>query len=169
MTTQVDKDIREWLEAEAEGLADQADERFRPVSSRLERAEVPAWFTGAVMARLGAVRAVQDAYAKRWVRVAVAASVALVGGVAAIVPLHVWIDAMLTSVQIVALGVGRGLVLGRAWLAGGLALWSGLADAAAVIGRQLTGPVPLGLLALNLVVALCAYAALRRLMALQEN
>jgi len=169
MKTHVDKDIREWLEAEAAGLADEADVRFRAVSGRLERAEVPAWFTSAVMARLGAVRAVQDAYAKRWVRLAVAASVALVGGVAALVPAHVWIAAALTSVQVVALGVGRGLVLGRAWLAGGLALWSGLADAAAVIGRQLMGPIPLGLLALNLAVALCAFTALRRLMALQEN
>ena len=65
--------------------------------------------------------------------------------------------------------VSRASIGGQAWVAGGLALWGGLADAAAVIGRQLLGPVPLGLLALNLAVALCALAALRRLMALQEN
>ena len=130
---------------------------------------VPAGFADAVIARLGAARAVEDAYSKRWVRVAVAASVALVGGGAALVPLHVWVEALLASVQAVAVGVSRVIVGGQAWVAGGLALWGGLADAAAVVGRQLLGPVPLGLLALNLAVAVCALAALRRLMALQEN
>jgi NADPH:quinone reductase-like Zn-dependent oxidoreductase len=72
-------------------------------------------------------------------------------------------------VQAVAVGVSRVLIGGQAWVSGGLALWGGLADAAAVIGRQLLGPIPLGLLALNLAVALCAFTALRRLMALQEN
>jgi hypothetical protein len=118
---------------------------------------------------LGGARRVQDAFSKRWVRASVAASLALVGGVAAVVPLHVWLGALLASVQAVAVWFGRVVVGGQAWLAGGLALWGGLADAAAVIGRLLLGPVPLGLLALNLAVALCAFAALRRLMTLQEN
>jgi len=169
MTNRVDREIREWLEAEAAGRADEADCRFRSLSRVLEWTAVPAGFAGAIMTRLGSARAVQDAYSKRWVRAAVAASVALVGGVAALVPLHVWVEAVLASVQAVAVGVSRVIIGGQAWVAGGLALWGGLADAAAVIGRQLLGPIPLGLLALNLAVALCAFAALRRLMALQEN
>jgi hypothetical protein len=72
-------------------------------------------------------------------------------------------------VQAVAVGVGRLIVGGQAWVAGGMALWGSLADAAAVVGRLLLGPVPIGLLALNLAVALCAFSALRRLMAPQEN
>ena len=169
MTTHVDGEIREWLEAEAAGRADEADGHFRAASRGLARMAVPAGFADAVIARLGAVRAVEDAYSKRWVRMAVAASVALVGGGAALVPLHVWVEALLASVQAVAVGVSRVIIGGQAWVAGGLALWGGLADAGAVIGRQLLGPVPIGLLALNLAVALCALAALRRLMALQEN
>ena len=169
MTTHADREIREWLDAEAAGRAEEADRRFRAVSRGLEQVAVPAGFADAVMARLGAARAVRDAYSKRWVRAAVAASVALVGGVAALVPLHVWVAGLLASFQAVAVGVGRVLIGGQAWVAGGFALWSGLADAAAVVGRQLLGPIPLGLLALNLAVALCAFTALRRLMALQEN
>jgi len=169
MTTHVDREIREWLEAEAAGCADEADRRFRSVSRGLERMAAPAGFADAVIARLGASRALPDAYSNRWVQVAVAAGVALVGGAAVLVPMHVWLEALLASVQAVAVGVSRVVIGGQAWVAGGLALWGGLADAAAVIGRQLLGPIPIGLLALNLAVALCAFAALRRLMALQEN
>jgi hypothetical protein len=169
MTTHAHREIREWLEAEAAGRADEADRRFRSISQGLERRGVPAGFADAVIARLGRTRAVRDAYSKRWVRAAVAAGVLLVGGVAALVPWHVWMDATLTSVQVVAMGISRVVIGGQAWLAGSFALWGGLAEAAAVVGRQLTGPVPVGLLALNLAVALCALGALRRLMALQEN
>ncbi len=169
MTRNVDGEIREWLEAEAAGRAEEADLRFRSVSRGLERSRVPAGFADAVIARIGASRAAADAYSKRWVRVAVAASVALVGGIAALVPWHVWMGALLASVQAVAVGVGRVIVGGRAWASGGLAVWSGLADAAAVVGRLLLGPVAIVLLALNLAVAVCAFGALRRLMAPQEN
>jgi hypothetical protein len=169
MTTHADREIREWLEAEAAGRADEADGHFRAASRGLERMSVPAGFADAVVARLAAARAVEDAYSKRWVRIAVGASIALVGGGAAFVPLHVWVGALFASVQAVAVGVSRAIIGGQAWVAGGLALWGGLADAGAVIGRQLLGAVPLGLLALNLAVAVCALAALRRLMALQEN
>ncbi|HSP90727.1 MAG TPA: hypothetical protein VLN08_07470 [Vicinamibacterales bacterium] len=169
MTRNVNGEIREWLEAEAAGRAEEADLRFRSISRGLERARVPAGFADAVIARIGAARAAADAYSKRWVRVAVAASVVLVGGVAALVPWHVWMGALLASVQAVAVGVGQVIVGGRAWVSGGLALWSSLADAAAVVGRLLLRPGPIGLLALNLAVAVCAFGALRRLMALQEN
>jgi len=169
MTRNVNGEIREWLEAEAAGRPEESDLRFRSISRGLERSRVPAGFADAVIARIGAARTAADAYSKRWVRVAVAASVVLVGGVAALVPWHVWMGALLASVQAVAVGVGQVIIGGRAWVSGGLALWSGLADAAAVVGRLLLGPVPIGLLALNLAVAVCAFGALRRLMALQEN
>ncbi len=169
MTRNVNGKIREWLEAEAAGRAEEADLCFRSISRGLERSRVPAGFADAVIARIGAARAAADAYSKRWVRVAVAASVVLVGSVAALVPWHVWMGALLASVQAVAVGVGQVIIGGRAWVSGGLALWGGLADAAAVVGRLLLGPVPIGLLALNLAVAVCAFGALRRLMALQEN
>jgi hypothetical protein len=169
MTRGVDEDVRGWLEAELAGQAEEADVRFRTVGRRLERAAVPAGFADAVMARVAAAHAVRDAYAKRWVRAAVGAALVLVGGVAALVPLSVWAGGLLTSVQVVAVGVSRVLIAGRAWASGGIALWTGLADAAAVIGRQLLGPLPMGLLAVNLAIALCAFAALRRLMAVQEN
>jgi len=169
MTTKVGREIRDWLETEAAGRADEADLRFRAVSRSLAPATVPAGFADAVLARIGAGAAVRDVYSKRWARAAVAASLVLVGGVAALVPLHAWAGALLGFVQILAVGVSRIAIGGRAWVAGGMALWGGLAEAAAVVGRQLLGPVPIGLLALNLAVALCAFGALRRLMALQEN
>ena len=169
MTERADRDVRGWLEAEAAGLADEADARFRAVSRVLGPAPVPPRFADAVLARIVAARAVRDAYSKRWVRAVVAASIVLVGGVAALVPLHIWVDALLGSVQTVAVVMSRVMVGARAWLAGALALWGGLADAAAVIGNLLLGPIPIGLLALNLAVALCALGALRRLMAPQEN
>jgi hypothetical protein len=164
-----DKDVREWLEAEAAGRAEESDRRFRAVSRVLRQSVVPAGFADAVLARIGAARAVRDAYSRRWVRAVVAASIVLVGGVAALVPLHVWVGALLGSVQAVAVGAGRVIVGGRAWVAGAMALWGSLADTAAVVGRLVLGPVPIGLLALNLAVALCAFGALRRLMATQEN
>ena len=169
MTGNRNPEIREWLEAEAVGRVEEADLRFRSVSRRLERRAVPAGFADAVMARLGVARAVDDVYSKRWVQIAVAASVVLVGGVAALVPWHVWLDGVLASVQVVAWSLGRLAVGGQAWLSSGFALWNGLAEAAAVVGRQLAGPVPLLLLALNLAVAWGALGALRRLMAPQEN
>lgn len=169
MTTDMRFEVREWLEAEQAGRADEADQHFRAVSRGLARHRPPEWFADAVVARLRAPRPVADAYSTWWGRAAVAACVTLVGGVAALVPWHVWMDGLVASLQGVAWGLGRALACGRAWVAGGLALWGGLADAAGVIARQLSGPVPLGLLALNLAVALCALGALRRLMALQEN
>jgi hypothetical protein len=165
----VDQDVRDWLEAEAAGRAEESDLRFRAVSRVLGPSVVPAGFADAVLARIGAARAVRDAYSRRWVRALVAASIVLVGGVASLVPLHVWADALLGSVQGVAVSVGRVVAGGQAWVAGAIALWGSLADAAAVVGRLLLGPVPIGLLALNLAVALCAFGALRRLMAPQEN
>jgi hypothetical protein len=167
--TRVDNDVRKWLEAEAAGRPEESDLRFRAVSRILRPSVVPAGFADAVLARIGAGRAARDAYSRRWVRAVVAASIVLVGGAAALVPLHVWVDAMLGSVQAVAVGAGRVIVGGRAWVAGAMALWGSLADTAAVVGRLLLGPVPIGLLALNLAVALCAFGALRRLMATQEN
>ena len=86
MTRDMDSEIREWLEAEAAGRADEADLRFRSIGRRLERRRTPPGFADAVIARLGAAHAAQDAYARRWVRVAVAASVVLVGGAAAWCP-----------------------------------------------------------------------------------
>jgi hypothetical protein len=169
MTTDAHREVREWLEAEAAGRADEADLRFRSVGRGLKRHGVPAGFADAVLARLGRARVIPDAYSKRWVRAAVAASVLLVGGAAALVPWHVWMDALLTSVQVVAVGISRVVIGGQAWVAGSLALWGGLAEAATVVGRQLSRPVPVGLLALNLAVALCALGALHRLMAVQEN
>jgi len=169
MATNLHREVMEWLEAEGGGAPGDADERFRAVCRGLDRLEAPAGFAGAVMARLAAVAVVRDAYASWWVRAAVAASVLLVGGAAALVPWPVWMDALLGSIQAVALGFGRLLAGGQAWVAGGLALWAGLAGASAVVGRQLLGPGPLLFLALNLAVAACALGALRRLMALQEN
>ena len=169
MAANLHRDVLEWLEAEDGGAAGDADVRFCAVCRGLDRLEAPAGFTGAVMARLAAVAVVRDVYASWWVRAAVAVSVLLVGGAAALVPWPVWMDGLLGSFHVVALGFGRLLAAGQAWVAGGFALWAGLAEASAVVGRQLLGPGPLLFLALNLAVAACALGALRRLMALQEN
>jgi hypothetical protein len=169
MVTKLRREAREWMEAEAAGHADEADRQFRAVSRRLARPELPAGFAARVMARIAPARPANDAYSSWWVRSAVAAGVVIVGGAAALVPWHVWPEGLLVALQATALGIGRVLAGGQAWMAGGLALWHGLAEAAAVIGRQLLGPVPLLLLCLNLAVAAGALGALRRLMAVQEN
>jgi hypothetical protein len=169
MTTDMRAAVREWLEAEKAGRADEADLHFQAIGRGLERPRLPAGFADAVMARLGAAPRVLDVYSKRWVQAVVAACVTLVGGAAALVPWHFWVDALLASVQGVAWGIGRVVAGGQAWVASGLALWGGLAQAGAVVGRVVLGPAPLGLLALNLAVGMCAFAALRRLMAWQEN
>jgi hypothetical protein len=169
MVTNPRRETREWMEAEAAGHADEADRHFRAVSRRLARPDLPAGFAARVMARIAPRRPAADAYSSWWVRSAVAAGVVLVGGGAALVPWHAWPDALLAAFQATALGIGRVLAGGQAWMAGGLALWHGLAEAAAVVGRQLLGPVTLSLLCLNLAVAAGALGALRRLMAVQEN
>ena len=56
-----------------------------------------------------------------------------------------------------------------AWVAGALAVWSGLGRAAAIVGRQMAGPGPVFFLALQFVLAAGAFAALRRLTAGQEH
>lgn len=169
MATQIPQTVRQWLEAEGAGRAEEADERFRALARNLVPAELPPGFTAAVLARIGLGSERPDAFAIWWVRAAVAAGVLLVGGAGAMLPWYVWLGALTASLQGVAWALGRLLTGSEAWVASGLAVWSGLAGAAVVVGRQILDPVPLVLLALNFVIAACALGALRRLMALQEN
>ena len=169
MATQMYRLVRQWLESEGAGSADEADERFRAVARTLESPRLPSGFTAAVLARIGVGPARADVFAAWWVRAGVAAGVLLVGGAGAFLPWHAWTGALTASLQGVAWGLGRLLAGGEAWVASGLALWAGLAGASTVVGRQLLGPVPVMLLGLNFVIAAVAFGALRRLMALQEN
>jgi hypothetical protein len=92
-----------------------------------------------------------------------------VGVVAVSLPAGAWFGGLLTSVRGVAWGIGQVSTAVHAWVGSALTLWAGLAQAAIVVGRLMTGPGPLMLLALNFAVAGAALHALRRLMPLQEN
>jgi hypothetical protein len=169
MSTGLHRTVRLWLESELAAREDEADERFRAVARGFETKVVPAGFTAAVLARLARPAPARDAFRSWWTRAAIAASVLLVGGLAALTPWHVWAEALVASVQGVAWGCGRLLTGAEAWVAAAVGLWAGLGDAATVVARQLTAPLPLALLTLNFVIAAGAFGALRRLMALQEN
>jgi hypothetical protein len=161
--------VREWLDAERAGHAEEADRRFRSVAADLPRLQPPAGFADAVMARVGLTRPRPDLWASWWIRGAIATAMLSVGVLAVSLPAPAWFDALLASVQHVAWGLGQVLAGVRAWIVSVLALWAGLAHAANAVGRLMAGSGPLMLLALNFAVAVAAFWALRRLMPLQEN
>jgi len=161
--------VREWLDAERAGHGEEADRRFRAVAAALPRLEPSAGFADAVMARAGLARPRTDLWASWWIRGAIATAMLSVGVLAVSLPAAAWFDALLASAQHVAWGVGQVSAGVCAWVGSVLALWAGLGQAAAAVGRLMAGPGPLMLLALNFAVAIAAFCALRRLMPLQEN
>jgi len=169
MVTERDARAAEWLNAERAGRVDDADERFRSVARVLDRFEMPRGFAAAVAARVAEARRVPDVWSAWWTRAAIAASVLSAGAAAAALPAQGWFRAGLASLQSVALGLGDASAAAWAWIAGALAVWSGLGRAAAVVGRQMAGPEPVFFLALQFVLAAGAFAALRRLTAGQEH
>jgi hypothetical protein len=169
MATNAHRDVREWLDAELAGRAEDADRRFRAVAGSLPRLDPPARFADAVMARVGAMRAVPDLWARWWVRAAVAACVLSAGGAGLSLSPQGWFMAILASLRAVALGFGDLSSALHAWVTGAVALWAGLAHAAVVVGRQIAGPAPLLILLVNFAMAAGALAALSRLMPSQEN
>ena len=169
MATNAHRDVRDWLDAELAGRTEDADRSFRAVAGALPRLDPPTRFADAVMARVGAMRAVPDMWARWWVRAAVAASVLSAGGAGLSLSPHGWFMAIVASLRTVALGLGDLSAALQAWVAGALALWAGLAHAGVVAGRQLAGPAPLLILLVNFAMAAGAFAALRRLMPSQEN
>jgi hypothetical protein len=161
--------VRDWLDAERAGHAEDADRRFRAVAEAMPRLRPSAGFTDAVMAKAGLGRPRTDLWANWWTRGAIATAMLLVGALAVSLPAAAWFGALLASIQHVALGVGQLSAGASAWVAGALALWAGLANAAGAVGRLMAGPGPLMVLALNFAVAVAALCALRRLIPLQEN
>ena len=169
MATNAHRIVSEWLDAERAGQGDAADRTFRYVAGALQYLEPPAGFADAVIARMGALRTVPDLWMRWWVRTAVAACVLSAGAVGAFLPIDGWFGAMLQSLRFVAVAVGQIGAGAYAWVAGALAVWSGLAHAAVVLGRQLAGPQSLVILGLNFAIAAGALVALRRLVPFQEN
>jgi hypothetical protein len=161
--------VREWIEAERLGRTEEADLHFRLVAGILPALAPPPGFAAAVLARLRPGRSGADVWDRWWMRAVVAVCVLSAGAAGALLPLRGWIDAGLTSFHAVAWGLGQAAAGLQVWVASALVLWSGLAHAAAVVGRHLAGPAPLTVLGFNLIIAAGALVALRRLMPLQEN
>ena len=169
MVTERDARAADWLNAERAGRVDEADERFRSVARVLDRLELPRGFAAAVAARLTEAGRAPDVWSAWWTRAAIAALVLSAGATAAALPPQGWFRAVLASLQSVALGVGDASSAAGAWVAGALAVWTGLGRAAGVVGRQMVGPEPVFFLCLQFVLAAGAFVALRRLTAGQEH
>lgn len=164
-----DEHVRAWIAAEQAGRADEADRRFRSVARSIGRLAPPAGLADAVLARLTIAAAARDVWSRWWARTAVATAVLSAGAAGAMITPAGWFRSLLASLHAAALSLGDASAAAWAWVAGAVTVWSGLGRAAAVLGRQLAGPEPMILLAVQFALAAGALAALRRLLPEQEN
>jgi hypothetical protein len=162
--------VREWLEAEQAGQPDAADRAFAQAAAALPRLQPSARFADAVLARLGVPpQAAPDLWASWWLRGLVGAALVSVGVLVVSLSGGAWISALVASVHTVAWGLGQAGTAVSAWVGSALIAWAGVAHAAVVLGRLLSGPGAILMLMLNLTVAAAALVALRRLVPMQEN
>ncbi|HNV03883.1 MAG TPA: hypothetical protein PLE61_12935 [Vicinamibacterales bacterium] len=168
MLMEPDGRVTEWLAAEQAGRPDEADWRFRAVARGIGRLDPPVWLAEAVATRLAALRTKPDVWSAWWLRAAVASAILSAGAAGAALPPESWCRALLASLRAVALSLGGAAAAAWAWVAGVLAVWSGLGRAAGILGRQFAGPELAALLAAQLALAAGALAALHRLMREQE-
>ena len=162
--------VREWLEAEEAGRPDQADSAFASVAEALPHRRPSAEFAAAVMARVAmGTPSVVNWWASWGVRAGVAASVVTLG-----IGLGTWssrsmLFAAIATAQAFVWGIDQVVAGGAVWIETALTLWGSAAHAAVVLGRLLVAPGPALLVGVNLAVAVCAFAALHRLLASQED
>lgn len=162
--------VRDWLEVERIGKAEEADRAFASVARVLPRWEPSRRFATGVMARLASVTQPAVEWWAWWaVRGAVAASVVTLGVVLGTWSARSMFFAAIAVAQSLVWGVDR-VVSGTAvWIETALTLWGSAAHAAVVVGRLLVAPEPAMLVGASLAIAACGYAALQRLLALQED
>ena len=162
--------VREWLEAEHAGQPDGADRAFARAAHVLPRLHPSARFADAVLARLGTrPEPAPDLWASWWLRGLIGAALVAVGVLVVSLSGGAWILAMTASVHTVAWGLGHAGTAASAWVGSALTAWAGVAHAAVVLGRLLSGPGAILMLILNLTVAAAALMALGRLVPMQEN
>lgn len=162
--------VREWLAAEDAGRPEAADRAFASVAEALPRRRPPSAFGAAVMARVAMGTPPMVTWWSSWgVRAAVAASIVTLG-----VGLGTWssrsmLFAVIATAQAFVWGIDQVVTGGAVWIETALTLWGSAAHAAVVLGRLLVAPGPALLVGANLAVAVCAFAALHRLLASQED
>jgi hypothetical protein len=165
---QDEQTLRRWLEADTLGRHDDADRLFAGLAaSHWAKLEAPRGLAAKVVTALASAR--RPAWWEVWwVRAVLAASLASVGGAFALVP-----SPVLASAGVSVL-VGWAQVLGWLIACSGAAvdaawfLWSLGASVSSWVGVVLSAPLPQLLLVLNLVLAVAASAALRRLLRPEE-
>jgi hypothetical protein len=170
-----DKELRRWLDAEAAGASDAADQLFAALaSSHLPRFGPPSGFADRVLQALPAgvlvpARPFFDLAASWWVRLVAFASVILLGlGLALVTPRHI------ISLSAEALSLAARLLDGAvAWGRAGIGVWTASLELLGTVGQAaghvaMTGTMPL-LIAANIAVASAAFVGLRRLLPPREE
>jgi hypothetical protein len=166
-----DRDVvRNWLHAEETGGAEAADRAFASVASALPMRLPSRRFAARVMTRVSASTTPLTVWRTSWeARLAVAASLITLGVVLGTWSFRSMFFATLAIAQSFAWGVGQVATGSVVWIETALAMWETAAHAAAVLSRLLATPGPAMVVGVNVAVAACACAALRRLLASQEE
>jgi hypothetical protein len=169
MRTELHDHVRNWMGAEESGHDDAADRGFARVAAGWPRRQASPDFARQVFRKIGLPAPVSDVWAAWWMRALTAGALGLAGLFALSVSPAAWVVAWLSSVGAAAVALERTWTAIGVWMGAVVAVWSGVAHAALVVGRLMAAPGPLMLLAVNLTVAACAFAALRRLLVSQET
>lgn len=160
--------VTRWFEADATGRSDEADGLFASLAAgRWSRLDAPRGLAGRIVASLASgMRPVWwDLW---WVRVALAAALASVGGALALLPSSALASAGVSALVGGARAMGWLLACSGAAIEAAWALWFTAAQVSSWIGVVLSAPFPQFLVALNLALAAAASVALRRLLRPEE-
>jgi len=163
--------VRDWLAAERAGRSEEADRVFSSLAQALPKRRPPGSFAAGVMARVNSAAAQPAGSWWAWwgVRAGVAASVLTLGLVLGSWSARSMFFTAIAAAQSVAWGLDQVVTGSVVWIETGLTLWGSAAHAAVVVGRLLVAPGPAMLVGANLAIAVCAFAALRRLLVSQED
>lgn len=159
-----------WLAAERAGRSEDADKAFASVALALPKLHPSRRFAADVMARVASgTQPLADWWTSWGLRAGVATAMLTLG-----VLLGTWSTrsiffAAVATVQALVSGLDQVVTGSVVWIEIALTMWGSAAHAAVVVGRLLVTPGPALLVGANLAVAACAYAALQRLLASQED
>jgi hypothetical protein len=163
--------LSDWLGAEAEGRADQADRALGVIMRRVPRRAPAPGFADRVMRATRVVRAVPvfDPFRSWWVR-------SILGGALASCGLALTFVApgQLIAVSVGAAGwavttLARAGVWAAAWTSSALAFWEWAAGIAHALALALTSPPAAMLLLANAAVAAGSFVMLHRFLALERS
>lgn len=168
MSTHLDRDVREWLGAEEDGLEDVAERALTRALAGLDRRAPAAHFADRVLARAGRLAPASRAWRSWWLRFPVAASLLTAGFAAAALP-----AALLVIIPVARAFGWPALAASWHWTARWTTVafrsWSIVADVAAALGASLSAPAAVAVLSANVLLAAASLLGLKRLLRSPEE